>query len=163
MSPGPFGARAPECPKSVPRVSPECQKGVPDTPGTLSGHLLDTPSDTPPLSGTLSGTLPGTLRARRARGTPVAGRGVRKPCSPRTENSVNLNFPSQMSLWTSPPFTSRCARDPRFPLEDTRAPHPKKTRKNAQKLQFDPTLVCLENCRKTTKKNYTFTNFCSFL
>ena len=31
------------CPKSVPRVSPECQKGVPDTPGTLSGHFLDTP------------------------------------------------------------------------------------------------------------------------
>ena len=58
MSPEPFGPRAPECPKSVPRVSPECQKGVPDTPGTLSGHFGhsgargpkgsgDTPSDTP--------------------------------------------------------------------------------------------------------------------
>ena len=40
---GPSGPRAPECPKSVPRVSPECQKGVPDIPGTLSGHFLDTP------------------------------------------------------------------------------------------------------------------------
>ena len=43
VSLGLFGPRAPECPKSVPRVSPECQKGVPDTPGTLSGHFLDTP------------------------------------------------------------------------------------------------------------------------
>ena len=44
VSLGPFGPRAPECPKSVPRVSPECQEGVPDTPGTLSGHFLDTPA-----------------------------------------------------------------------------------------------------------------------
>ena len=42
VSLGPFGPRAPECLKSVPRVSPECQKGVPDTPETLSGHFLDT-------------------------------------------------------------------------------------------------------------------------
>ena len=61
----PFGPRAPECPESVPRVSPECQNGVPDTPGTLSGHFLDTPE----------------RWARRApktpRETPVAGLGVR--------------------------------------------------------------------------------------
>ena len=70
--PGPFGPRAPECPKSVPRVSAECQKGVPDTLRTLSGHFLGTlergarrapgtPRRTllehPPFSGTLSGTL----------------------------------------------------------------------------------------------------------
>ena len=63
VSLGPFGLRAPECPKSVPRVSPECQKGVPDTPRTLSGHFLDTPEpgarrapETP------RGTLPGHSR-----------------------------------------------------------------------------------------------------
>ena len=39
VSPGPFGPRAPECPKSVPRVSPECQKGVPGH----SGDTLGTP------------------------------------------------------------------------------------------------------------------------
>ena len=38
------------------------------------GHSVGHPS----FSGTLSGTLPRTLRARRARKTPVAGRGVRK-------------------------------------------------------------------------------------
>ena len=43
VSSGPFGPLAPECPKSVPRVSRECQKSVPDTPATLSGHFLDTP------------------------------------------------------------------------------------------------------------------------
>ena len=85
--------RAPECPKSVPRVSPECQKGVRDTLGTLSGlgtlfeHSAargpkgpgDTPSDTPsdsPVFGDTFGDTLGTLRARRARETPVAGRGV---------------------------------------------------------------------------------------
>ena len=77
VSPGPFGLRAPECPKSVPRVSPECQKGVPDTPGTLSGHFLDTPEPgarrapgtprrtlpgTPPVFGDTLGHTPGTLR-----------------------------------------------------------------------------------------------------
>ena len=31
--------RAPECPKSVPRVSPECPGHLFDTPGTLSGHF----------------------------------------------------------------------------------------------------------------------------
>ena len=36
---GPFGPRAPECPKSVLRVSPECRKGVLDTLGILSGHF----------------------------------------------------------------------------------------------------------------------------
>ena len=76
VSPGPFGPRAPECPESVPRVSPECPGHLFDTPGTLSGHFFghsggrgpkaprDTPRDTPR-----------TLRARRARETPVAGRG----------------------------------------------------------------------------------------
>ena len=74
VSPGLFGPRGPECPKSVPRVSPECQS-IPDTLGKLSGHFLDTPETgarraprtprgtlcrTPPFSGTLSGRLAGT-------------------------------------------------------------------------------------------------------
>ena len=95
VSPGPFESRAPECPKSVPRVSPECLGHLFDTPGTLSGHFLDIPEpgarrtpatlretlpETPRFSGTLSGTLPETLQARRARETPVAGRGGRKFC-----------------------------------------------------------------------------------
>ena len=90
--PGPFGPRAPECPKSVPRVSPECQKGDTghsrDTLGTLFGHsgargprAPETPRRTlprtPPVFGDTLGDTPGTLRARRARETPVAGRGVR--------------------------------------------------------------------------------------
>ena len=76
---GPFGPRAPECPKGVPRVSPEC----PDTFLTLRRHSRDTfwthwgpgpegpprhsPGHSlrhPRFSGTLSWTLPGTLRAR---------------------------------------------------------------------------------------------------
>ena len=76
---GPFGPRASERPKSVPRVSPECQKGVwtlpghsRDTPGTLSGHSGGWGPKGP--KNTLRDT-PGTLRARRARETPVAGRG----------------------------------------------------------------------------------------
>ena len=36
--------------------------------------------DFPEFLGTLSGTLPGILLARRARETPVAGRGVRNNC-----------------------------------------------------------------------------------
>ena len=77
-----------ECPKSVPGVSKRCPRH--------SGHCLDTPEPsarrapetprhggtlprTPLFSGTLSGTLPGTLWARRARESPAAGRGVRKP------------------------------------------------------------------------------------
>ena len=43
VSPAPFGLRAPECPKSVPRVFPECRKGIPDTLGTLFGYFLDAP------------------------------------------------------------------------------------------------------------------------
>ena len=50
VSPGPFVPRAPQCPKSVPRVSPECQpKGAGDTPsdtprfrGQSWGHSGDT-------------------------------------------------------------------------------------------------------------------------
>ena len=79
---GTLRPRAPECQKSVPRVSPECQKDVPNTPGTLSGHslvfwTLRSPGSEgsrrhpveqsvrhPPFSGTLSGTLPGTLRVK---------------------------------------------------------------------------------------------------
>ena len=34
-------ALRPKCPREC--LSPECQKGVPDTPGTLSGHFLNTP------------------------------------------------------------------------------------------------------------------------
>ena len=102
VSRGPLGPKPPECPqecppktgyprecpKSVPRASPECPGHLVDTPGTLSGHFLDTPEPgrhtfwtlprTPPVFGdTLGGTL-GTLRARRPRVIPVAGRGVRK-------------------------------------------------------------------------------------
>ena len=76
---------APECPKSVPRVS----RSVKKVSRTLRGHSRDTfwtlrspgaqragtplrkLSRTPPFSGTPSGTL----RAARARETPVAGRG----------------------------------------------------------------------------------------
>ena len=70
-------APAPECPKSVPRVSPECR--VWDIFSTLRGHSRDnsgargprrapetlrgTLPETPRVSGTLSGTLPETLRA----------------------------------------------------------------------------------------------------
>ena len=86
--PGPFGPRAPECPKSVPRVSPECQKGVLDTPGTLSGHFVD--SSEPGArrapghpEGHPEGHS-GTLRARWARETPVAGRGS---CNPNLNSS----------------------------------------------------------------------------
>ena len=76
-----------------PEVSRECPRGCPghplDSPGTLSKHFLDTPepgakgpgntpsdtpSDTPVFRDTVGDTL-GTLRARRARETPVAGRG----------------------------------------------------------------------------------------
>ena len=77
-------------------MSRECPQSVEKVPQTLRGHSRDTfwilrspgPEGPrrhpvghsvghPPFSGTLSGTLPGTLRARRARETPVAGRGVR--------------------------------------------------------------------------------------
>ena len=75
-----------ECPRSVKKVTP----GVWDTPRTLSGHFLDTPEPgaqrapgtplrtltrTPPVFGDTLGDTLGTLRARRARETPVAGRG----------------------------------------------------------------------------------------
>ena len=96
VSLGPFAPLALECPKSVPRVSPECQKGVPDTLGTLSGHFLDTPEpgarrapETP------RGTLPGPLRARRARETPVAGRGR---CKVREKHKFPQK-PKTLSLW----------------------------------------------------------------
>ena len=88
---GPFGPRAPECPKSVPRVSPECPGHLFDTPRTLSGHFSDTPETgarralqtprrtlprAPPVFGDTLGDTPGALRARRARETPVPGRRV---------------------------------------------------------------------------------------
>ena len=62
VSRGPFRPRAPECPKSVPRVSPDCPGHLFDTPGTLPGHLLDTPE----------------AGARRTLGTPP-GHSVRHP------------------------------------------------------------------------------------
>ena len=92
VSPGPFGPRAPECQKGVPRVSKRC----PDTPGTLSGHLFDTPEPgarrapetprgtlprTPPFSGTPCRTLSGTLRARRARKTLLVVAGLSQSLS----------------------------------------------------------------------------------
>ena len=87
-----LGLSGPKCPKSVPRVSPDCQKSPPHTPGTLSGHFVDTSergardtpprtlSRTPPVFGDTLGDTPETLRARRARETLVAGRGVRNAC-----------------------------------------------------------------------------------
>ena len=62
----PGALRAPECPKSVLRVSPECPGHLFDTPRTLSGHCLDTPEPgarrapgtprrTPPIFGDTSG------------------------------------------------------------------------------------------------------------
>ena len=93
-----FGPRAPECPKSVPRVPPECQKGV----RTLQGHSRDTfwtlrcsgPEGPrghpvghsvghPPFSGTLSGTL-----REPARETPVAGRRDRNLTSSKLRGEV---------------------------------------------------------------------------
>ena len=60
VSLGPFGLRAPECPKSVPRVSAECPGHLFDTPGTLSGHFLDTPEPGAQRAPeTPRGTLPG--------------------------------------------------------------------------------------------------------
>ena len=72
VSLGPFGPRAPECPKSV---SGTCFRHFGGTLATLFGHSgargLKGPRDT-------SRDAFGTLRARRARETLVAGRGVRK-------------------------------------------------------------------------------------
>ena len=75
VSLGPFGPRAPECPKSVPGVSRECSRSVRDTFLTLSGHFLDTPEPGAQRAPETPRDTPGTLRARRARETPVAGRG----------------------------------------------------------------------------------------
>ena len=72
--PGPALRSVQKVSESVPGVSRRC----PDTPGTLSGHLLDTPErgaqrapetlpQTLPRTPRFSGTLFGTLRARRAR------------------------------------------------------------------------------------------------
>ena len=76
VSPGPFGPRAPECPKTVPRVSPEYQK----VSRTLRGHSRDTFWTPPPtlrrtprFSGTLRQTLQESL-GPFARETPVGGR-----------------------------------------------------------------------------------------
>ena len=89
VSPGPFGPRAPECPKSVPRVSPECPGHLFDTLGTPFGHSgaggpkgpkdtpWDTPSDTPVFGDTLGDTSWDT-RALRARGTPCSWSADRK-------------------------------------------------------------------------------------
>ena len=91
---GPLGPQPPEgptlkCPESVPRVSGTAFRHSRDTLGTLFGHSggprpkgpgdtpWDTPGENPSFRGPLSGTLPETLRARRARETPVAGRGGR--------------------------------------------------------------------------------------
>ena len=103
VSRGPFGPRAQECPKGVPRVSPECQKGVrtlrrhsrdtfwtlwgpgPEgplrhSPGHSLGHpdFWDTPSDTPRHTSGPKGPKP-----------PVGGWGCLKPwlCSLRQQHS----------------------------------------------------------------------------
>ena len=109
VSHGVLWPQAPECPKSVPRVSLECSGDLFDTPGTLSGHFFghsgargarrapetppwDTPSDTPRFRGH-SGTLPGTLRARRARKTPVAGRLTPHLLNPQLRHPIEATLP----------------------------------------------------------------------
>ena len=73
-SPGPFGPRAPECPKSVPTISRTLCSHSGDTLGTLFGHSgargpkdpwtpLRTLPRTPPFSGTPSGAHSGHLNS----------------------------------------------------------------------------------------------------
>ena len=71
VSLGPSG-ESKKCPESVPGVSGHLF----DTLGTLSGHFLDTPEPGARRARETPRDTPGTLRARRARETPVAGRGV---------------------------------------------------------------------------------------
>ena len=125
-SPGPFGPRAPECQKGVPRVSKRC----PDTPGTVSGHLFDTPAPgarraletprgtlprTPPFSGTPCRTLSRTLRARRARKTLLAGRGIPnrwlKNKNPRSKSVLPRACPNIFPCTTR--VTAKTLRTPR--------------------------------------------------
>ena len=122
------GPSGPKCPGSVPRgvprgvsrvlrargsgVSKKCPESVPgvsghlfDTPGTLSGHFLDTPERQPGARRapeTPRGT--GTLRARRARETPVAGRGGRRSplkfsISIEIFNPGPSEFPTKKKVW----------------------------------------------------------------
>ena len=42
--------------------------------------------------------------------------------------------------------------DPSFPLEKTKSPHPQKSWKITQKLQFGPLRDCPEGCRKNSEK-----------
>ena len=89
VSLGPFGRRAPECPKSVPGVSRECPRSVRTPFLTLRRHFLDTPE-------------PG---ARRAPETPRGTfQGPRDSCSrPGCNSSVSSgsegwNFLRRVSL-----------------------------------------------------------------
>ena len=153
VSPGPFGLRARECLKSVPRVSPECLGHLFDTPGTLSGHFSDIPdagarkapetlrgtlSWTPRFSGTLSGTLPETLRARRARETPVAGRRVR-------------NLKLQLDVHTSLIATLKHVH--MIPRSWYRAPKLLKPEKNPKKLRKTPPRVGPRKYKQKYRKN----------
>ena len=90
VSLGPRALRAPECPKSLPRVFPECPGQSFHTPGTLSGHCLGTleprgqrawghPVGHPVFAGTLSWTLFGTLGPEGLKEPPVGGPGASQP------------------------------------------------------------------------------------
>ena len=57
--PGPEGPRAPECPKSVPRVSKRCPGHSRDTLGTLFGHPVGHSLGHPPVFRDTLGDTPG--------------------------------------------------------------------------------------------------------
>ena len=102
--------------RSVQTVSRECSGHLFDTLQTLSVHFLDTPEPggrrapetprgtlrraSPPVSGDTFRDTPWTLRARRARETPVAGRGVRS--SDLNEYLLNYFRGSRRSCWQEP-------------------------------------------------------------
>ena len=131
MSRGPLWPRAPECPKSVPRVSPEC----PDTfltprghsrdtfwtlrspgPEGTSRHSVDTPSDTPhfKLGRTPKGAYSSRGRSRHLLETPFSEPLLRTllrtpfycktHSRPPSQNPSENPFPRTFSK----PFLERC-------------------------------------------------------
>ena len=92
-----------KCPESVPGVSKRCSGHSGDTLGTLFGHSgARGPRDTP-----------GTLRARRARKTPVAGRGG---CNMRSEFTIFMKGrPTQKA---TQPNKTVCTNSLRKPFRD---------------------------------------------